>query len=93
MTKYEFLSIIDKLNRYDYTKAKVISYKVVDGDLKITSSDQGEQFEVCLIKDDGGGFVCVNTTSSYEEASQLAEDLNDWLYEEDWEQAKETFEL
>jgi hypothetical protein len=93
MTKYNFLSIIDKLDRYDYIKAKVIPYKFDDGMLKVTSRDQGEQFKVYLIKGDGSGLECISTMTSYDEARQLADELDDWLSEEDWELAKDTFEL
>jgi hypothetical protein len=93
MTKHEFLSIVDKLDRYDYTKASVISIKSVDGEIVLASEDQGEQFKVCLIKVDGSGFEHIYTTASYEEARQLVDDLNDWLSEEDWDLTKETFEL
>jgi hypothetical protein len=93
MTENDFLSIIARLDRFDYVKAKIIPYKFIDGILKVTSRDQGEQFMVYLIKSDGSGLECVVTMTSYDEARQMVDDLDNWLSEDDWDLTKESFEL
>jgi hypothetical protein len=85
MTKYDLLSIVDKLDRYDFTKAEFVPLKFEDQMVKVCSKDQGQYFLVYLNRDYGDGVEWIDTVTSYKEAQHLVDELNDWLSEDDFD--------
>lgn len=84
MTKYEFLSIVVKLDRDDYVKAGIVAYKLDDGMLKVTmKKNDGDFFMVYLVNNYLKDIECIGTTTSYDEAKHLAYSLTRWMVEAD----------
>jgi hypothetical protein len=85
MTKYKFLSIVDKLNKGDFATADFLALKLKDGSLSVSSKDQGNFFLVYLVKDYGKGIEIIGVVDSYDEAKDLVGKLTEWLSEDDWD--------
>jgi hypothetical protein len=85
MDNYKFLSIIDKLDRHDFTKADIIPFKFNNGVLEVSSKDVGQYFMVFLNRDYGDGIEHIDIVTSCDEAKQLVDKLNYWLSEDDFD--------
>lgn len=85
MNKCDFLSIVVRLDRGDYTEADFIPFKFSDGMLKVSTKDEGNFFLVYLVKDRVGGIETIETVTSYKEAKHLVDNLTKWMFNEDFD--------